>query len=146
MFLIFCFVCKVANILLMLFHVFHYVKSVINSVLDGYTELDCSTVTGQVVSIDVLDTFVKGKRIQTLSYLNTFKNKGKIYLPLSTNKADTVLVPKTLSSHNVYLVIPRRRQRDIDLALSVRLFVCPDVRPSVRHKLVGAISERLLHI
>ena len=48
--------------------------------------------------------------------------------------------------HVFFFVIPRRRQRDIDLALSVQLFVRPDVCPSVRHKLVGAISQRLLQI
>ena len=53
--------------------------------------------------------------------------------------------------HSIFL---RRMRRDIDLALSVRLFVrpdvrpsgWPDVRPSVCHKLVGAIYQRLLQI
>jgi len=39
------------------------------------------------------------------------------------------------------ILIPRRRLRDINLALSVRLFV----QLSVRHKLVWAISQRLLN-
>ena len=40
-------------------------------------------------------------------------------------------------------IISRRRRRNIDLALSVRLFVRTDVRSPVRHELVGAISQRL---